>query len=121
MKNSYGTSALALGVLVASTIAAQEAPPPDVLIRPDDIYVPAEPVTRTAPSYPSRSLSQGREGWVVVSYVVSEQGDVIEPMIEDSSNPDFDDATLRAIETWQYKPAMRGGKPVEESMVPRIS
>jgi TonB family protein len=54
---------------------------------------------------------------VRVSFVISEEGKVIEPMIEDSSHRDFDSSTLNAIEKWRYKPATLGGKPVEQSMV----
>lgn len=79
--------------------------------------MPAEPLSRSAPNYPVGALSQRREGWVLVSFIISEQGEVIEPMIEDSSSGDFDASALRAISRWRYRPATLGGKPVEQSMV----
>jgi TonB family protein len=55
---------------------------------------------------------------VVVSYVISVTGDVIEPMIEDSSgSADFEAAAMRAAERWKYTPAMSNGQPVEQAMV----
>lgn len=101
--------------LFAAALAAQEiGSPPGGR---ENIYVPAEPLQRSAPPYPLHALSQGREGWATVSFIISEEGDVIEPMIEDSSSSDFDEPTLRAVRKWRYKPATLGGKPVEQSMV----
>ncbi len=114
MKN-YQRVFLVLGALFAAGAAAQEPAP-----APDESYTPAEPIQRTPPSYPGRALSQGREGWAKVSFIISEEGEVIEPMIEDSSHGDFDAPTLRAIEKWRYKPATLDGKPVEQSMVQTV-
>ncbi|HVY65153.1 MAG TPA: energy transducer TonB [Gammaproteobacteria bacterium] len=81
---------------------------------PEQVYIPAEPISRTPPDYPLDGL---KEGWVLVSFIISEEGKVIEPMIEESSDSIFDAPTLRAIKTWRYKPATLDGKPVEQSMV----
>ncbi len=105
------------GALFAAGAAAQPVPPPDTRA---DVYIPAEVVKKTPPNYPTNALNLRREGWVLVSFIISEDGAVIEPMIEDSSSPDFDATTLRAIRSWRYKPAMLGGKPVEQSMVQTI-
>jgi TonB family protein len=102
------------GVLFAAGATAQPVASPQA---PDDIYIPAEAVTKTPPRYPASAYEHGREGWARVSFIISEQGQVIEPMIESSSSRDFDQTTLQAIKTWRYKPATLGGKPVEESMV----
>jgi TonB family protein len=108
-------SLMLYSALVAAPLGAQEpAPAPSGI---GDIYIPAEPLNRSAPTYPASSLSSRREGWVLVSFIISEEGEVIEPMIEDSSNPDFDAPTLRAIRKWRYKPATVDGTPVEQSMV----
>ncbi|HET8699553.1 MAG TPA: energy transducer TonB [Gammaproteobacteria bacterium] len=118
------------GVLLVAIAGAQAPPPaPTPPSAPasapasnggNAAYVPAEVESRTPPDYPARALRQGREGWARVSFIISEEGRVIEPMIEDSSSPDFDEPTLRAIESWLYKPATLGGKPVEQSMVQTI-
>lgn len=105
--------------LLLSTVAAAQAPPAPAGT-PISTLIPAEPTKRQAPDYPSRALSKSREGWAIASFVVSEDGTVIEPMIESSSHPDFDAPTLRAIRQWRYKPAMRDGKPVEQSMVQTV-
>jgi len=57
----------------------------------------------------------------MLSFVVTPTGDVIEPMIEDSSGIEaFEVAALRAVERWRFNPALEGGKPVEQSMTKTI-
>lgn len=80
-------------------------------------YVPAEVIKKYAPSYPEREALSRREGWVLLSYIVSTNGRVKDVMIEDSTgNKDFEREAVRTAETWRYKPAMLNGKPVEQSM-----
>ncbi len=110
----WQSSLVLCGALFAADAAAQPAPSPEGR---NDVYITAEPLQRTPPNYPLRALNDRREGWVTVSFIISEEGDVIEPMIEDSSSADFDATTLRAIKSWRYKPATLGGRPVEQSMV----
>jgi TonB family protein len=58
-----------------------------------------------------------REGWVIVSYIVSKNGEVVDAMVEDSSGSDaFERAALHGVEEWRFKPAMRNGVPVDQSM-----
>jgi TonB family protein len=115
MKAYKQISSLLCGALLASNATAQEpAPSPD---QRDNTYIQAAALKRMAPSYPQAALSAGREGWVTLSFVISEEGKVIEPMIEDSSNRVFDASALQAVESWTYIPATVGGKPVEQSMV----
>jgi TonB family protein len=103
------------GALLAARAVAQAPPAPSVAST--DVYVPAVPLARTGPDYPKAALSKGRQGWAKASFVISAEGKVIEAMIEESSHHDFDAPTLRAVENWQYQPAMLNGKPVEQSMV----
>jgi TonB family protein len=115
--SSYKRVFLVFGyALFAAVATAQEqtsAPAPEN-------YVIAVPVYRQAPTYPMSALRRGREGWAKVSFIITEQGEVLEPMIEESSDPDFDEPTLKAIEKWRYTPATVDGKPVEQSMVKTI-
>jgi TonB family protein len=79
--------------------------------------VDVSPVFRANPEYPSGPLAQGKEGWVELSFVISETGDVIEPMIEQSSGGEpFEREALRAVQRWKYLPATEGGVPVERAV-----
>jgi TonB family protein len=103
---------LAVVFTVTAQEGAQVASPAD---EADDGA--AVPVLRVNPDYPERALRQGSEGWVELSFVVSEVGDVVEPMIEQSSGgDDFERAALRAVSQWKYKPAIQDGVPVERAL-----
>jgi TonB family protein len=83
-----------------------------------DTWTAAKPVSRRSPVYPSEALNGFKEGWVMVSFVISPDGEVIEPMIEDSSGVEaLELSALRAVGDWRYEPAKRNGEPVEQSMV----
>jgi TonB family protein len=99
--------------LVTSPVPGQDAN--DTV---SDAYVAARPLERPAPSYPVFASQDRKEGWVVVSFVVSPTGEVGQTMIEDSSGvEDFERSALRAVSKWRYSPALRDGAPVEQAMV----
>ena len=101
-----------LAVLAATSSAAQE---PDSVSA--ETYIKARPIERSAPSFPVDALSRGQEGWVMVSFIISPEGEVEEPMIEDSSGvPSLERAALQAVRKWRYSAALRNGTPVEQSM-----
>lgn len=75
----------------------------------------AKPVKRTAPIYPKSLLDRGQQGWVKLSYVVTESGEVIDPVVEESSGPRaFERAALKTVQRWSYEPATWDGKPVQQ-------
>ncbi len=83
-----------------------------------ETFVPITPILRSNPEYPLVAQRFGNEGWVMLSFVVSETGEVEEPMIEDSSGVEaFERAALDAIRRWRYTPATVNGEPVEQSML----
>ena len=107
---------MALVLLSASASALVFAQEPQTV--EGESFVPITPIERMNPSYPTRALQHGNEGWVMLSFVVSETGEVEEPMIEDSSGVEaFEGAALEAISKWRYTPATVNGKPVAQSMV----
>jgi TonB family protein len=111
--NSRCAAAIALILLSPPAVVAQEDAPPTELER----VVEPVAIHRSAPDYPSRELHRGLEGWVAMSYIVSETGEVKEAMIEDSSgNEGLENAALAAVREWRYEPATINGKPVEQSI-----
>jgi len=51
--------------------------------------VTAKPIKRIAPHYPRSELTQGRQGWVQLSYVVTTAGEIVDPVVENSSGTTF--------------------------------
>ena len=72
----------------------------------------AIPFLRPAPEYPQRWLARGVEGWVLVSFTITETGAVTNAMVLDSKpRGAFDAAALRTIARYKYHPQIIGGKP----------
>jgi TonB family protein len=78
--------------------------------------VPASQLTllkSVQPSYPVRALNGKIEGWVDVEFTVAETGKLKDVSIRATSNPGvFDDAAVKAVAQWSYKPVLRDAKPV---------
>lgn len=70
-------------------------------------------VSRVPPRYPYRAERMGIEGWVKVSFLVTQQGDVQDPVVIDSKPAHtFDQAAIRAVLKWKFKPRIQDGKPM---------
>ncbi len=64
--------------------------------------------------YPPAKYESGHEGWAVLSYVVTREGSVVDPLIEDSSGvAAFDKAALDSVSRLRYTPATIDGEPTE--------
>jgi len=85
--------------------------PQGVLPMSNNIMIP---LIRTTPSYPSRALQRGLEGFVELSFTVDKLGSVIDPVVINAVPEGvFDRAALQSISRWKYSPAMNNGQPVE--------
>ena len=77
--------------------------------------ISAKPIERSAPRYPVHELRRNQQGWVVLNYVVTDDGRVVEPVVEESSGSRaFEDAAMYTVKTWRYEPARLNGKPVQQ-------
>ncbi|MDX2411811.1 MAG: energy transducer TonB [Woeseiaceae bacterium] len=71
------------------------------------------PIVRVAPVYPARALSRGLEGYVDMSFTVTQAGTVRDPIVLFSTSSLFDRAALRAVMKFKYKPRVVDGIPVD--------
>lgn len=72
------------------------------------------PLIRTTPSYPSRALQRGIEGFVELSFTVDRFGSVIDPVVINALPEGvFDRSALQSISRWKYSPAMNNGQAIE--------
>ena len=93
-------------VLVAANAAADDSSSKQVY---------AKPVDRSAPRYPSSELRRRQQGWVELNYVVTKEGEVVEPVVEASSGSRaFERAALNTVKNWRYEPAMLNGEPIQQ-------
>ena len=71
------------------------------------------PIVKVAPVYPSRALTRGLEGYVIVEFTVTRQGTTKDAFVVESSSSLFERAALEAALKFKYKPRVIDGEPVE--------
>jgi len=74
---------------------------------------PAVPVRTVAPDYPYELKKAGISGVVSIQFEVDEQGNVQDPVIQKSSNREFEQPAINAVKRWKFKPARKDGVPVK--------
>jgi TonB family protein len=73
-----------------------------------------QPVARVrrAPTYPYDMRRAGIKGSVVVEFIISTEGDVIDSRVVKSSRPEFEMPALQAVQQWKFEPGRRRGQVV---------
>ncbi len=78
--------------------------------------IPASQLTvlkSVQPTYPMRAVAGKIEGWVDVEFTVAETGKVKDVSVRAASIPGvFEDAAVKAVSQWRYKPMLRDSQPV---------
>ena len=71
----------------------------------------AVPVEQAAPVYPDGLAKTGQEGWVRMHFVVTADGQAIDPIIVDSSGgPAFEAEARSAAAAWRFAPPASGAE-----------
>lgn len=69
------------------------------------------------PKYPRDMRRANISGSVVVQFIVSKEGNVIDAKAVKSSHPEFIDAAVEAVSKWKYEPALKDGRAVNCRMM----
>jgi protein TonB len=72
---------------------------------------PPVPVRTVAPEYPVQLRRDGVSGVVMVKCTIDEQGNVVDPQVEKSTDNAFIEPALAALKKWKFKPAKQDGTP----------
>jgi TonB family protein len=83
---------------------------------PSDVDTLAKRVSGSSPTYPSDlpRLRSGDSASVVVTFVVTEEGEVIDAKVSQSGGSRvLDEAVLTAVKKWKYSPAVKRGIKVK--------
>lgn len=77
------------------------------------------PVKRSGsnPEYPPAMRQNRRNGRVLVATRLDERGRVAEVQVTEHDDPDFEEASVRAVRTWRFSPATCDGQPVSSGML----
>lgn len=79
------------------------------------------PLVRIPPRYPRMAARRGIEGVVTVSFTITKNGQVSDPVVVKAKPENvFDKAALEAIKQWKFKPKLVDGKPVERRATQQI-
>lgn len=116
IKNVFSMSkaipVVAVSLLTTLDVAADEETSPSKKLFE---VVRAKPLERAQPTFPFGPSRRKQEGWVRFTYVITEEGKVIDPVVVDSSGePAFEIEAMKAIKTWQFEPAKQDGKPIQQ-------
>jgi TonB family protein len=68
---------------------------------------------RVGASYSQQARVAGRQGIVSLSFVVDERGHIKNIHVVKSLGLGLDEAAIKAVAQWQFKPGLRDGKPVK--------
>ena len=71
---------------------------------------------QSPPVYPFAAKHEGLDGEVIVEFLVDETGSVSSPTVVRSTNPVFDEPSLRAVLKWRFEPGRREGRVVRFRM-----
>lgn len=83
-----------------------------------DLDSPPQPFSKPAPVFPSRLLSKGIGGKVLVECIIDASGTVVGTKIRQSSGiRELDDAAVTAVKKWKFKPAVSGGRKIKATAV----
>ncbi|HHJ15200.1 MAG TPA: energy transducer TonB [Gammaproteobacteria bacterium] len=71
------------------------------------------PLSRQPPRYPYQAERRGIEGWVRVTFRITETGTVEDVKVLESDPPGiFDQAAVNAVYRWRFKPRISNGQAV---------
>jgi protein TonB len=69
-------------------------------------------VHRVEPDYPRAAIATRSEGVVILEAIITASGGVEEVSVLKSANPLLDEAAVRAVRQWTYRPATLNGRAV---------
>jgi len=106
---------LLVSYVIFSHHAVAKKPPSEEVATKISTIIDAKPLIRVPPKYPVKDARAGRDGWVVVSYIVEPDGSTSNVLVEDSSgSKSFEKETRRAVKKWSFNPAIENGEAIQQ-------
>lgn len=104
----------------AGTSDDKPLPPPGVyrvgngVTSPHAIYAPD-------PEYTDKARKAKVNGTVIVSLIVTVEGEARDVKVTKSLTPDLDQRTIETVRTWRFKPGTKDGQPVAVQIEAEVS
>src|SRR5204862_7417753 len=78
-----------------------------------DAPLPLHVVKRVYPDYPEDQRLAGLQDTVVIRYIIGTDGWIKDlDILQHAKQKAFDDATIRALREWRFKPLIQDGRPI---------
>lgn len=77
-----------------------------------DLDKPLQQLKLVSPRYPGHLLEKGRTGTALVSFTITETGDVTDVVVIQASHADFGASAASAVSQWKFSVPMHQGQPV---------
>lgn len=71
-----------------------------------------QPILQQSPVFPPELKKEYQEADVEMGFIINTKGEVLAPYVIKSVNTRFEEAAVRAILKWKFRPGYRGGRPV---------
>lgn len=82
--------------------------------KPNEVDQAPKIIWHQEPRFPMKALQSGINGKVTLRFIVTSEGRAKEPIVVESEPEDiFDKAAIEAIMRYKFRPAYKGGKPVD--------
>jgi len=95
-----------------------EPAPPRTVYELSEVDRGPSVITKVDPLYPSVAREKQIEGRVILRFIITKDGRVIEPTVVEGEPPGvFDNSALDAIRGWRFNPGIKNGKPVDVIIV----
>ncbi|MFZ8198346.1 M56 family metallopeptidase [Alteromonas portus] len=115
MRNNKVLAAGVLSVAALLTINTALANAPVAETKSEAKINEASPVKRVPPTYPEKAVQENVEGFVVLSFDITETGATDNVKVVKSVPAGvFDKSAIVALKQWVYKPRIQGGKGVRQ-------
>lgn len=77
-------------------------------------------IRETVPTYPPELYRKRSTGSAILVFDVDSSGRIADASVESATHPEFAEAILRSISSWEYKPALVNGVPVRVGPIRRV-
>lgn len=75
-----------------------------------------QPLLQPSPTYPFSQRREGASATVRVEFVVDVEGRVVEPVVIESTDPNFNEAAVTGVARWKFRAGTRNGRKVNVRM-----
>lgn len=75
-----------------------------------------EPILQPAPQFPFAMRREANTGTVMVEFIVDVNGQVLDPVVRDSTHHGFDEAATAGVARWKFRPGFKSGRKVNTRM-----